>query len=125
MAEAELWRAVIDQAFVDAFQPPLSLSYHESNCARVWLLFNNREFPVVCDLADQDPEAIRSRARKIDADVIFKDARAAHRAHWESKSLHPKQSRGKASARAKELREMRVPKPLRGRVKLDAIGIPA
>lgn len=87
-AEAELWMWVIIQAFVDASMPlpkpkpgfrytkagKRTLQYKEFCIrsrmakAREWLLENESDFGLVCEMAGMRPEKVRESARRFAAD---------------------------------------------------------
>jgi beta-glucosidase-like glycosyl hydrolase len=95
---------------VDAFDPDSNTSFHQSNCARVWLLFNGRDFDCVCNLADRDPEAVRERARKIDKDVKTRARREILRARAfaDDEPLKRNARKGENSKKKNELRKHRI-----------------
>ena len=98
-AEERLWRAVIDVAFRDAVELPKiwfgirsaeALQIRRERLrqeARDWLLNNNRDFVIVCDLAGRDPSEVRDQARRLlssaDLRAAFVDVRrtSAYRTH--------------------------------------------
>ena len=67
---AQLWCAVIEQAFIDAGSKRTSkAAEHDRRKARAWLLGGNADFKTVCHLAGMDPDAVHERAR-----AMFDDA---------------------------------------------------
>lgn len=79
MSDTHLWRAVLDQAFSDAFDPTAEISAHVSNLSRVWLLFNFGDFHAVCKMANRDSMTIRSKAITLNADPHIRLLRQMHR----------------------------------------------
>lgn len=97
--QERLWRAVIDLAFRDAVELPkvwfgtrcvehaMRHRHRLQQEARDWLLNNNRDFVIVCDLAGRDPSEVRCQARKLmgsaDLRAAFVEVRrsSAYRSH--------------------------------------------
>ena len=59
-----LWRAVITQALMDAASSSKKRYYiAERAKARAWLKGNTEDFIEVCELADLDPEYVKTQAK--------------------------------------------------------------
>lgn len=57
-----LFRAVISQAIVDLISDNIKL-VQEKNEAKKWLLYSDKDFYHICDLAELDPKYTREKIR--------------------------------------------------------------